>query len=129
MSLEQHFVEGSYNKILNHKRQSVPHEAYQVFVDKFADAIRHEIARSAEKAYESLKLSDTQKLFMIAGGEAELRAFVAANNAPGKADGVEWRIEGDRLHFIRQRTDAKEIPSSKMIGLCLEYATELNRII
>lgn len=126
LSLELHFVEGSYNKILGIKRQQVPHEAYQVFIDKFADAIRHEVARSAEKAYESLKLTDTQKLFMISS-DAELRNFIASNQ--GKADNVEWRIVGDRLHFIKQKADAKEIPSAKMIGLCLDYATELNRIV
>lgn len=64
VSLEQHFVEGSYNKILNSK-QNVPLEAYHFFINKFVDAIRYEVARSAEKAYESLKLSDVQKMFMI----------------------------------------------------------------
>ena len=127
VSLEQHFVEGSYNKILSQAKrgQSVPHEAYQFFVDKFADAIRYEIARSAEKAYESLKLADTAKLFMIQN-ESELKQFIANNS--GK-EGIEWKIEGERLVFVKYGTDAKEIPSSKMIGLCLEYATELNRIV
>lgn len=97
VSLEQHFVEGSYNKILGLRRQQVPHPAYQVFIDHFADAIRHEIARSAEKAYESLRLADAAKLFMIP--EAEVRAFVEVHAA--KADGVEWRVEGDRLLFVK----------------------------
>jgi hypothetical protein len=43
----------------------VPLEAYQFFINKFVDAIRHEIARSAEKAYDSLRLQDMHKLFMI----------------------------------------------------------------
>lgn len=75
VSLEQHFVEGSYNKILGQKRANVPHEAYQFFVDKFVDAIRFEIARSAEKAYESLRISDTAKLFMIPN-DVELKQFI-----------------------------------------------------
>lgn len=62
--LEKHFVEGSYNKILNFKKQ-VPLAAYEFFINKFVDAIRYEIARSAEKAYDSLKVSDMQKMFMI----------------------------------------------------------------
>jgi 26S proteasome regulatory subunit N12 len=107
VSLEQHFVEGSYNKILK-QRQAVPHEAYQVFVDKFVDAIRFEIARSAERAYESLRLADTARLFMIENNEQELRQFIASNSG---REGVEWRIEGGRLWFIRQRADQKEIPS------------------
>lgn len=64
VSLEQHFVEGSYNKILN-QQQKVPLEAYNYFINKFVDAIRFEIARSSEKAYESLSLRDTQRIFMI----------------------------------------------------------------
>ena len=59
ISLEQYFVEGSYNKILSQK-QNVPLKAYQFFIDKFVDAIRYEMARSAEKAYQSLKVSDMQ---------------------------------------------------------------------
>jgi hypothetical protein len=65
LALEQHFVEGSYGRILKQRLQAVPHEAYQFFVDKFLDAIRYEIARSAEKAYQSLRLADTAKLFML----------------------------------------------------------------
>jgi len=124
VSLELHFVEGSYNKILRQK-QAVPHEAYQVFVDKFVDAIRFEIARSAERAYDSLKLADTGKLFMIQN-EGELRQFFTSNS--GK-EGVEWKVDNGRLWFIRHRADQKEIPSNKMIGVTLEYATELNRIV
>jgi 26S proteasome regulatory subunit N12 len=64
VSLEQHFVEGSYNKILNSK-QNVPLEAYQFFINKFVDAIRYEVARSAEKSYESLRGTDLLKMLML----------------------------------------------------------------
>ena len=64
VSLEQYFVEGSYNKILSSKH-NLPLQAYQFFIDKFVDAIRYEIARSAEKAYESLSLKDMASMFMI----------------------------------------------------------------
>lgn len=43
----------------------MPLETYNFFVNKFVDAIRYEIARSSEKAYESLKVNDMQKMFMI----------------------------------------------------------------
>ena len=79
----------------------MPNEAYQFFIDKFVDAIRYEIARSAEKAYESLRIADTLRLFMVPN-EAALRTFIHANN--GK-EGVEWREAGDRLYFIKQRAD------------------------
>jgi len=42
------------------------------------DAIRYEIARSAERSYECLRLRDMQKMFMI-NDEAQLMAFIAQN--------------------------------------------------
>jgi len=53
----------------------VPLEAYHFFINKFVDAIRFEIARSAERAYESLSLRDTQKIFMIEN-QQELLNFI-----------------------------------------------------
>ena len=70
VSLEQYFVEGSYSKIINSK-QNIPLQAYQVFIDKFSDAIRYETARSAERAYESLSLRDLGQMLNISN-QAEL---------------------------------------------------------
>lgn len=67
-------MEGSYNKILTQK-QNVPLEAYHFFINKFVDAIRFEIARSSEKAYEHLALRDVQKIFMI-DNQQELQQFI-----------------------------------------------------
>lgn len=51
-------------------------DTYNFFVNKFVDAIRYEIARSSEKAYDSLKISDMQKIFMI-DSRHDLEAFIA----------------------------------------------------
>ena len=53
----------------------MPLQAYQFFIDKFVDAIRYEVARSAERAYESLGLQDMTKMFMISN-QNELAAFI-----------------------------------------------------
>lgn len=74
MALEQYFVEGSYGKILNSK-QNVPLQAYQFFIDKFVDAIRYEIARSSERAYQSLSIRDMSTMFMIPNQD-ELLQFI-----------------------------------------------------
>ena len=126
VSLEQYFVEGSYNKILSSK-QNVPLQAYQFFIDKFVDAIRYEIARSAEKAYESLSLKDMASMFMIPN-TAELQAFITQNNMK---DSVGWEVNtsNNRVYFRIEKKEQKEIPATKMINLNLEYATEMNRII
>ena len=126
MKMESYFVEGSYNMILNSK-QNVPLQAYHFFIDKFVDAIRYEIARSSERAYESLSLKDMSKIFMI-NNQDELRLFIEQNNYK---DQVGWQInEGDkRVYFIVEKKETKEIPSIKMINTTLHIATELNRII
>ena len=54
----------------------MPLPAYYFFIEKFVDAIRYEIARSAEQSYDSLKLSDMQKMFMIETRE-QLMAFIS----------------------------------------------------
>ena len=75
VSLETYFVQGSYQKILQ-QQQNVPQVAYYFFIEKFVDAIRYEIARSAERSYDSLSLADMQKMFMIESRD-ELTAFIA----------------------------------------------------
>ena len=49
--------------------------AYHFFIDRFVDAIRYEIARSAERSYDSLKIKDMNNMFMI-DNENELREFI-----------------------------------------------------
>ncbi len=95
-------------------------------MNHIVDAIRFEIARSSEKAYESLRLADTYKLFLLQN-ENELKQFIQSNS--GKGDGIEWKVQGDRLFFVKQKAEAKEIPSEKMIHVSLNLATELNRIV
>lgn len=56
----------------------MPQVAYYFFIEKFVDAIRYEIARSAERSYDSLKLVDMQKMFMIDSRD-QLMAFIAQN--------------------------------------------------
>ena len=90
------------------------------------DAIRYEVARSAERAYESLSMKDMAQIFMIKD-QAELDLFIQQNH---KKDGVAWEVNADkRVYFSAEKKDKKEIPAVKMINLSLDYATELNRII
>ena len=50
------------------------------------DAIRYEVARSAERAYKSLAIRDMAQMFMLSSGE-EVRVFIEQNNMK---DGVGW---------------------------------------
>jgi predicted GNAT family acetyltransferase len=105
----------------------VPLQAYHFFIDRFVDAIRYEIARSSERAYQSLSLKDMAKIFMISNQD-ELKLFIEQNS---NKDQVAWTInEGEkRVYFVAEKNEKNEIPSVKMINTTLEIATELNRII
>jgi len=74
VSLEAYFVEGSYNMILKSKH-NLPRKEYQFFIDKFVDAIRYEVARSAERAYESLSIKDMGSMFML-NNQTEINQFI-----------------------------------------------------
>lgn len=72
--LEQHIMEGSYNKVLSAKQDGQYAKEGMFFMDMLVDTVRDEIAECSEKAYTSIKLADLQALLML-GSEAELREF------------------------------------------------------
>lgn len=104
LSLEQHFVDGNYGKILSTK-QNVPLKSYNFFIDQFSEAVRFEVARSAEKAYESLKVDDACSLLMLEN-EAKLRDFIETDAQSALEQEKEWIIEGNRLNFKTVRIDS-----------------------
>ena len=99
--------------------------AYQVFIDKFVDAIRYEVARSAERAYESLTIKALGNMLMFQN-EQQLKEFISQND---NKDDVSWVERNGRVYFNASKKSQVEIPSNKMINMSLGYATELNRII
>lgn len=101
-------------------------KAYQFFIDKFVDAIRFEIARSAERSYDSIALADMQKMFMIPDQQA-LNAFIESQAKRGGR--TQWQVRQNRLWFLKEKREVSEIPNLKMMSFTLDYATELNRII
>lgn len=127
LALEQHFVDGNYHKIL-HTKQHVPIEIYNYFIDKMIDTVRHEAARSAEKAYESLKVEDAYKIFLL-GSMAELEAFVEHQKQKGMENNVAWVLHKDRIHFEAIEKEKVTIPAHSVINKSLQFAHELEKIV
>jgi len=128
VTLEQGFMEGDYNKVLQCKNSS-PSPIYEFFINRILDTIRNEIARSAEKAYNSLSLESACQILMI-GTIPELQHFVDAFVASKENDEIEWRVIQDRIYFIRKE-DARvaEIPKWQLLTQAINYAIELERIV
>jgi len=119
--LEQHIMEGSYNKVLSAKSDGLFSQEGMYFMDMLVDTVREEIADCSEKAYASIGAADLQSLLMLASAK-ELAEF---------ADTRGWSVEGTTVTFSKMETEApaQKLPSSQLIQETLSYAKELERIV
>ncbi|KAL3897493.1 MAG: hypothetical protein SGPRY_013042, partial [Prymnesium sp.] len=63
--LEQHIMEGSYNKVLSAKQDGLYSQEGMYFMDMLVDTVREEIAECSEKAYANIAATDLQSLLML----------------------------------------------------------------
>lgn len=127
VALEQHFVDGNYYKILNTK-QTVPLPIYNYFLDRMVDTIRHEAARSAEKAYKNLRVEDAYKVFLLKS-QGEIEAFVEKEKEKGLENNVAWVLNGKDIHFESIEKEKLTIPAQRVIDQSLRFAHELEKIV
>lgn len=128
IALEQGFMEGDYSKVLKCKTSS-PSPHYEFFINRILDTIRNEIARSAEKAYNSLTFESACQILMI-DNIPELQAFVNEFCNAKEEDEIEWKILDDRIYFIsKEDTKLNEIPKWQLLTQAINYAIELERIV
>jgi len=122
--LEQHIMEGSYNKVLAAKRDGVFQNEGMYFMDMLVDTVRDEIAECSEKAYTSIAAAELQGLLML-GSAKELQDF---------AEGRGWSVEGATVKFAAmdeegEKSQVSKLPSTQLIQETLSYAKELERIV
>merc|ERR1719231_858532 len=119
--LEQHIMEGSYNKVLSAKTEGVFQKEGMYFMDMLVDTVREEIADCSEKAYASIKAADLQGLLMFSSPK-ELSDFAEQRG---------WSVEGSVVSFSKMEDEApaQKLPSTQLIQETLAYAKELERIV
>jgi 26S proteasome regulatory subunit N12 len=115
-------MEGTYNKVLE-ARAAVPSPLFQFFLGKLVLTVRANIADCAELAYQCLGLAEAQKMLLFAS-PAELSAYIQAHKP-------EWAVREGRVWFKapEKSLGATDIPSLRLVGETLSYATELDRIV
>lgn len=96
--LEQCIMEGNYKHIFSIK-SSINNPHYNYYLEKFDEAIKFQIARSAEKSYDSLKLNDAVQLLML-NSTQELNNFIKHELETLENREINWDIRGDRLEFL-----------------------------
>lgn len=125
-NLEQSIMEGNYKQIAQMKQSS--DQFYNYFLSKFDDAIRYQIARSAEKSYDSLKISNAMQMLMLAN-EGELNSFIKAQNEQIEDREINWTISGDRIVFTPLNKEKESIPAYSIISDTLRLGIEMEKII
>lgn len=122
IKLEQYLMEGSYNKVLE-AREHVPNPCFRFFLSHLLQTVRENIADCAEIAYQSLALADAQKM-LILDSPADLSAYIQERKP-------EWVVRDSHIWFKapEKSLGAADIPSLKLVGETLSYATELDRIV
>ena len=125
VTLEQFFMEGNYQEVLQAKRHS-PSLEFEFFVDRISDTIRFEIAASFEKAYTRLSLQGACDLLQLSS-PSDLEAFLKEYRE--KSGKNIWRIEGSHLLIKSQGSELHEIPKWELIDQAVNYAIELERIV
>ncbi|RLN87466.1 hypothetical protein BBJ28_00023036 [Nothophytophthora sp. Chile5] len=122
IKLEQYLMEGTYNKVLE-ARANVPNPFFRFFLSQLLQTVRENIADCAEVAYPCLTLADAQQM-LIFDSAAELGVYIQENKP-------EWSVRDGRVWFKapEKSLGASDIPSLRLVGETLAYATELDRIV
>ena len=118
--LEEHIMEGSYNKVLAAKQGGLFAREGMYFMDLLVETVRDEIADCSEKAYASIASAELRALLML-GSDAELGEYADARVWAVGADGVVAFGGGDAKPLL--------LPSKELIQETLSYAKELERIV
>lgn len=126
--LETCIMEGNYKHIFIIKSQSnnLPH--YNYYLEKFDDAIKFQIARSAEKSYDSLTINDALSLLML-NNINELQNFIKYETETIESREIDWKIVNDRIYFTPINKEKMSIPSHRIIEESVTMGVEMEKII
>jgi 26S proteasome regulatory subunit N12 len=126
--LETCIQEGNYKHIFSIKSSVVNLPHYSFYLEKFDDAIKFQIARSAEKSYESLSVNDAVSLLMLKSPQ-ELNLFIKNEAETIEDREIDWKVQGDRVFFIPINKEKMSIPSHRIIDDTVSMAIQIEKII
>lgn len=120
LALEQHLMEGSYNKIFRAKGHG-PSQSYNVFMDILLDTVRNEIGACLESSYDQISVREAQKRLNFKN-EKEVIAFGKKRN---------WTLGADNVYTFASKTDKPKepLPSVELAEQAISYARELEMIV
>ena len=122
ITLERQLMVGSYDEVLA-AQSAVPDPSYNFFMEQLLETVRDSIADCVEVSYKVMKLDDAVTMMKF-DSVSELQEYVQEKRE-------DWIVEDGRLMFQPPPIGSKavDIPSQKLMGQALSYATELERIV
>lgn len=119
--LERCLMEGSYNKLLNSRKQA-PSNEYIPVVEMLEQTVRDEVALCIPESYNQLSISAAQTILMLPSVQQVMEV--------GRERG--WQLSPDKSFFVFLREEdlsKKRIPFMEMIGNHIDYAADLQKVI
>jgi len=121
VKLERELMVGSYDQFLS-SNSALPDPTYEFFMSSLLSTIRDNVADAMEVSYSTLKTSDAQKMLLFRNA-GDFNDFAGETRE-------DWLHQGEQICFSASEVrDKSDIPSMKLIGQTLGYATELERIV
>lgn len=129
IEIEHSISEGNYNKLIA-LQNAITEGSYLFYLGKLNSSIRYQIARSAEKSFNSISVKDLCELLMFNSAN-ELLDFI--NNENEKYEGnerVNWILKDNSVVFTEGIGHERiVIPSNKLVTETLKLAVEMEKII
>lgn len=130
VNLERNLMEGNYNKIwklLNESDNKMPCKEYKHFNDTLITALRFEIAKSLERTYESLPVSNCKNLlyFPQEQSDAVFQKFCEED-----LEIENWKFQNGTIVFnFKTQDELNSDNSNVVINNVLNYAEQIESIV
>lgn len=121
--------EGNYNKLIN-LQCSLKEPAYSFYLSKLNSSVRYQIARSAEKSFTSISVTNACELLLL-NNLNELIDFIKQESEKyGSSQEINWIIQDNKIWFKEAfGKDKIIIPSHKLVTDTVKLAVDLEKII
>lgn len=130
INLEKHLMEGNYIKIwklLKNDEHALPCKEYNHFIDTLTNALRFEIAKSLERTYESIPISNCKNLLYFPQEQSDQ---VFENLLKNELEVEDWQFNNGKIYFNSTKNDSDL--TSDNVGIIknvLNYAEQIESII
>lgn len=129
INLEKNLMEGNYIKIwkLLNQERTLPCPEYRHFIGTLTNALRFEIAKSLETAYDSIPISNCKSLLYFPQEQSD-QAFEQILKE--ELDVSDWKFSKGTIYFNNQKKESNSNSDNlNIIKNSLNYAEQIESII